>query len=121
MTTHFATYYENLDFEERIRKLSRPGVRADIQIAVDGASGRIAGYALASVDLEGTGELDSFFVLEEFRRLGIGEQLLARSIAWMKRQGAREMTILTAYENREALDLYARLGFYPRLIQLFDK
>jgi GNAT superfamily N-acetyltransferase len=121
ITTHFKTYYQNLDFDERIRKFFKPGMRVQIDIAVDSASGRIAGYALASIDPAGTGELDSFFVLQDYRRLGIGEQLLVRSIGWMKQQGPKEMMILTAFENREVLALYERLGFFPRLIQLFGK
>ena len=118
INTHFKSYYENLDFEERIQKFSQPGVRANIDVAIDRASGRIVGYALASVDAEQMGELDSFYVLEEFRRMGIGDELLTRAIAWMKRQKPRQMMILTAVQNREVLALYARHGFYPRLIML---
>jgi GNAT superfamily N-acetyltransferase len=121
MTSHFAAYYEQLDFEERIQKFFQPGIQVRIDVAVADPGGRIVGYAIASIDRQGAGELDSFFVHESFRQLGIGKNLLERSVGWMKSRGSTGIRIMTAFENREALALYERLGFFPHLIELNNK
>jgi ribosomal protein S18 acetylase RimI-like enzyme len=120
-TTHFEQYYEELDFEERIAKLDKPGTEARIDVARDERSGAIVGYSIASVNADRLGELDSFYVDERFRGRGIGEGLLERSLGWMERQDPRDCVILTAYENDAVLPLYARFGFYPRLVMLYRK
>lgn len=120
-TTHFKEHYENLDFDERMARLDREGTRARIDIARDGESDAIVGYSLGTVNAEGTGELASFYVDEGHRRMGIGTALLERTLGWIEEQSPRETMILTAFENRDALSLYGRFGFFPHLVTLNRK
>jgi GNAT superfamily N-acetyltransferase len=121
MTTHFKEYYEKLDFDERTEKFFRDGMRVCVEVARDGEGGEVVGYAIGSVDAEQNGEIDSFYVDERYRRRGIGARLLERILAWMTEQEPVQCAILTAYENREVLPLYEKLGFYPKLVMLNRK
>jgi GNAT superfamily N-acetyltransferase len=121
MTTHFAKHYANLDFDERMARLDREGTRVRIDIARDRERDAIVGYALGTVNAEGVGELASFWVAEDFRRMGIGGTLLDRNLDWMGAQDTSEVMILTAFENRNALSIYERFGFFPHLVLLHRK
>lgn len=45
------------------------------------------------------------------RRQGLGAQIMAANIAWAHQQGARFSALLTVYENKPAMGLYAKLGY----------
>lgn len=48
----------------------------------DASAARAVGYCLSSVTADGVGEIDSLYVLDEFRRQGIGSELVRRALAW---------------------------------------
>jgi ribosomal protein S18 acetylase RimI-like enzyme len=121
MSTHFARHYEELDWNESVQKFVDPAVETRIDVARDGEGGRIVGYVIGSVDRARVAEVDSFYVAEPYRGRGIGRQLLERSVSWIMERCPGECRIFTAYENRAALRLYERLGFYPRLVLLNKK
>ena len=75
-------------------------------------------YCVTTVTADGRGEVDSMFVDESFRGHGIGTELLRRALAWCDAVGAVSKSVSVAYENREALALYQRFGFHPRVLQL---
>jgi ribosomal-protein-alanine N-acetyltransferase len=74
--------------------------------------GRIAGY-IGSHLVEDEGHLVIFGVEPEFRRRGIGEQLLADVLGRAVAQGARRMTLEVRDSAEPAQALYAKYGFTP--------
>ncbi|WP_369699122.1 GNAT family N-acetyltransferase [Paenibacillus silviterrae] len=46
-----------------------------ILIAVDDQSGTYIGYSISTISKENEGELDSLFLLEQYRSQGIGDML----------------------------------------------
>jgi [ribosomal protein S18]-alanine N-acetyltransferase len=78
------------------------------------AEGRVAGFAAATLLLDGTEnrcELDTMAVDPGARRRGVGTALLERVLAWAAENGARRMGLEVRASNAAALMLYRRKGF----------
>jgi len=90
-----------------------------LQIVRESQTGTPIGYCVASVSVDGEGEIDSLFVEEPYRRSGIGTQLVRRALKWLDRAaGTRSTTISVVDGNAQALAFYARSGFAPDNIVL---
>lgn len=63
-------------------------------------------------------EMESLYVRENYRGLGLGETLLSNAIAWMDEMGAHTKTVSVAVGNEKAFGFYEHFGFYPRKTQL---
>lgn len=55
--------------------------------------------------------IDSLAVLPEYRRMGIGRQLMKAQMEYGLRKGLRHQTLLVDPENPKAQRLYESLGF----------
>ena len=88
----------------------------------------IAGYTVCSVCEElsdlGTckvGEIDSMFILESYRRLGIGRKFLLRCMEWFGKNGAQKVIAVVAVGNEEVCEFYGLAGFLPLAVLLQRK
>ena len=73
-------------------------------------SGGIAGYCVSSV--EGTSaHLISIAVVKNLRRKGIATELLKNQLVLLEGHGVQELWLEVSTKNREAIDLYLKLGF----------
>ena len=93
-------------------------VRADRALWLVEAAGAPVGYALAgSCDLPhpdvsaSAGELKRFYLLKAFQGGGTGGRLFAEVMAWLERDGPRDLWIGVWSENHGAQRFYARHGF----------
>ncbi len=78
--------------------------------------GRCAGVVIASLGIstaEGgwSGDIDDIVVHPDFRRLGIGEQLLAMAEEWCYRHGAVRMRLYCDDQNHAAMAFYRKHGW----------
>ena len=116
LSRDFKQYYKDLNFAERkaglLKKAKSAQMRVDL--ALDEDSGRNVGYVVSSVNEAKTGEIESMFVDEKFRGLGIGEALVKRALAWMDKKGAESKIVEVAAGNEQAFSFYRRFGFVPR-------
>ncbi len=78
--------------------------------AVDGADGRLAGYALASVVAD-EGEILNLAVDPEARRRGLGHRLLDAMLAMFRREGVASVFLEVRPSNADALRMYQEAGF----------
>ncbi|KAF5089114.1 Acetyltransferase (GNAT) family protein [anaerobic digester metagenome] len=69
---------------------------------------------MSSLSPELEGEIDSIYVDEAWRSEGIGSRLMERALEWMDENHVKKRRILVANGNNEALEFYARYGFYHR-------
>lgn len=76
------------------------------------SGGEIAGYMIGRVIL-GTGEILNLAVAPEWRRLGIGRQLLDAALEALSVRGADEVFLEVRESNAGALALYQAAGFRP--------
>lgn len=71
---------------------------------------RVRGYVLASA-AGGTGEIVSLAVDPEWRRAGIGRELMSRALAALAGSGATEAHLAVRTDNEGAIRFYRRFGF----------
>jgi len=78
--------------------------------------GRVAGYAGIWIILD-EAHLTNVAVHENFRRRGLGLELVQRMIVWAVALGAVRMTLEVRPSNKPARTLYTALGFEERGIR----
>ncbi|KAA6386725.1 MAG: putative acyl-CoA N-acyltransferase [Streblomastix strix] len=61
---------------------------------------------------EASGNIGMVAVKEQFRKQGIGRELVIRAISMMSAEGIREIFLETEEKNEAALHLYEALGFF---------
>jgi diamine N-acetyltransferase len=114
---HFKSYYKAMTFEKRkatILKKLVDGGELRVDLAVDEAAGKEIGYIISSVSDEKVGELESVYVDDAYRRLGVGGSLMRAALAWMDQKGAVEKLVEVSFGNEAAWGFYGRFGFKPR-------
>jgi diamine N-acetyltransferase len=113
---HFKSHYQNMTFNKRkadlIRKATGGEMRVDM--AVDEATGKPVGYIISSVNNEKIGEIESVYVNEHYRRMGVGGKLITRALVWMDQKGAAEKIVEVSYGNEVTWKFYGQFGFLPR-------
>ncbi|MDP4183107.1 MAG: GNAT family N-acetyltransferase [Bacillota bacterium] len=117
---YFKDHYTNFSFETRksdfLRKAKSGALRVELAIHKEAQKG--IGYCVSSLDEENTGEVESIFISEDFRGLGIGEELMKRAFKWMDQAGAVKKVVTVASGNENAFGFYKKFGFYPRKVLL---
>jgi ribosomal protein S18 acetylase RimI-like enzyme len=105
-----------MTFEKRkaafLKKAAGGELRVDL--AVEEAAGKAVGYVLSTVNSEKIGEVESFFVFEGYRGLGVGGSLMKNALSWMGQIGALEKLVEVSSGNEAAFGFYRRYGFLPR-------
>lgn len=62
--------------------------------------------------LEKVGYIEEFFVKKEYRKKGIGKELVKKAVEYLKESGASTIFVSVAVENvKEALIFYKKAGF----------
>lgn len=89
-----------------------------IDLAFDPEQGRYAGYCVSSLSKDLYGEIESIYVEEAYRSLGIGTNLLIRALAWLNNSGSIRYRVSVADGNEDAFPFYRKFGFYPRMTVL---
>lgn len=80
--------------------------------------GRVAGFMLSRIkrvpDHMGgvlVGELSDMWIIDEARRMGIGDQLSRLALDWLREQGVHSVEIQVLRDNEASWKLYDRMGF----------
>lgn len=116
----FSEHFDQMTFEIRKNQLLDKSKNGDILVDLtrDGKSDVLIGYCVSTVTGAGTGEIDSIYVEEGYRRHGIGKKLMTRALKWLDAQAVTKKIIGVASGNEEVFAFYSRYGFYPRTIVL---
>jgi ribosomal protein S18 acetylase RimI-like enzyme len=80
-------------------------------VALEAATGRLAGVSLASVVADQVGHITQICVAPWMKGRGAGYELLRRTMKTLLLEGCREVTLTVTDENRHAIELYERVGF----------
>jgi diamine N-acetyltransferase len=113
----FRQHYLDMTWEKRKHELLRRAEAGEmhLDLAMDEASGKTVGYCISSINTEEkTGEVESIYVEEAFRKRGIGGELMLKALAWIDHQDAEKKTVAVAAGNEEAFKFYRRFGFVTR-------
>lgn len=81
-----------------------------VNVAAFSPAGETVGHAFLAPDNPGSAEI-AVFVHQDFRRRGIGVELLREALEWGRAVHLRRVWAVTASENRAALRLLTRCGF----------
>lgn len=105
----------NKTFEERVEQLKEKAQNGKIQLllAFDGVNETYIGYLISTISKQNDGELDSLFLLEQYRSQGIGDKLMNKSMEWFEENGVKNIRILVSYVNVEAVNFYKKFNFEP--------
>ncbi|MEN6329873.1 MAG: GNAT family N-acetyltransferase [Methanobacteriaceae archaeon] len=118
-TTDFKDQVDQLTFPERkeflLKKSKGGSIRVDLAEDPDEV---VIAYCVSTLTPEKVGEVDSIYVKEEYRSLGIGKQLMKRSLKWMDEKGAESKKILVTVGNQDVVSFYRLYGFLPRSVVL---
>ena len=77
-------------------------------VAVDGA--RVVGY-IGSQTVLGEADMMNLAVREEYRRQGLGRQLVEALVARLRQQGSHILLLEVRASNAPAIALYKQMGF----------
>ena len=80
----------------------------------------VVGYCVTIIN-EDLGEIESLYVDQPFRKMGIGNCLVTRALNWLNNQSVKTKRVNVAVGNEEVLRFYGRHGFLPRSITLEQK
>ncbi len=105
---HFEQVYRDVDFESKIEKFNNVD---DYRLEVICKNKKPLGYILGSLK-DQNGEIDSFYIYDDLRGLGLGEYLLKRMILWLESNDVKTITSEVAAGNEEVIGFYHKMGFY---------
>lgn len=120
LSKHFSGNFVKMTWTTRrnelIKKSEGGFLRLDVATSTDTSTN--IGYCISTVSKAGQGELDSIFILSEYRKHGIGDRLMRRALTWMDEKHARAKILIVGAGNEQVFSFYSRYGFYPRSIVL---
>lgn len=123
LSPHFAEKYNEITFQERKRELLKKSMGGSLRVemAKDEDTKRFIGYCVSSISDEMVGEIDSIYLEDDYRSLGIGNTLMARALNWMDEKGVQNKKIVVAVGNEKLISFYEKFDFLPRHIILENK
>ncbi|GAB6275059.1 MAG: GNAT family N-acetyltransferase [Peptococcaceae bacterium] len=120
---YFSERYSQITFNDRkkvfLEKAKSGAVRIDL--AKDLNRDKYVGYCVSSITGDNEGEIDSIYVEADYRRMGIGDCLMKKTLEWMDTLSVEIRKIVIAVGNEEAISFYERYGFFPLFTTVMQK
>ncbi|OHD12126.1 MAG: hypothetical protein A2086_10825 [Spirochaetes bacterium GWD1_27_9] len=113
---YFKDHYKEFTFEERCKKFNEIDDN-NIRIELITDNEIIVGYCISTID-KSTGEIDSLFIEENYRKYGYGGQLVENSISWLKSKNCNKIMVAVAEGHESVFGFYQKYSFYPRMTYL---
>jgi ribosomal protein S18 acetylase RimI-like enzyme len=112
----FRVWFSKRTFEDRRADLLEKLGEGQVHVVLARDGEHAVGYCVSTVSASGKGEIDSLFLLPHYRGQGIGDELMLRSLNWLKMKQAKRISVLIAAGNVDVLSFYARYGFAHRAV-----
>lgn len=113
-------------FEENGKKYFNNMLNNEIiYIALD--KDKVVGYLAGSINIQGSyvtkslAEIDNMFILEEYRKYGIGTKLINAFKEYCFQNQIEELKVTASAKNKNAIDFYIKNGFNEFEITLKQK
>jgi ribosomal protein S18 acetylase RimI-like enzyme len=117
---NFAQHFADRTWEARRSELlvkAKNGA-LHVDLARDVEVRRVIAYCVSTVSSDRKGCVESIFVEPNFRKKGIGRNLMLEALGWMNSKQAEAIVLEVGVGNEAVLSFYSRYGFYPRTIIL---
>jgi ribosomal protein S18 acetylase RimI-like enzyme len=112
---YFPDKFKNLTFDTRKKKfINDANTQLRIDLVKDVGNQAFVGYCISTITIDSIGEVDSLYIEPEYRKFGIGDKLMSRSLEWLDSKNARMKIIGVAEGNEQVFDFYKKYGFYER-------
>lgn len=123
VSPHFRPESQKRTFDERRQELIGKSACGRFRIDIARPKNRLGtiGYCVSTIDMERTGEIDSIYVEEAYRNLGVGSHLMNTALAWMESCDVAKKQVVAGFGNDAALGFYERFGFFPANFELIQK
>ncbi|BCG60768.1 GNAT family N-acetyltransferase [Paenibacillus sp. URB8-2] len=123
LSKYFSEHISRNTFEERSRDLFNKSKQGSLKIilAREAVTTELIGYCISSISEMKQGEIDSIFILDDFRGMGIGNALMKRTLDWFETNGIHNICLSVLFGNEPALKFYEKYGFYPRTYLLKNR
>lgn len=116
---NFKEKFKKLTFENRINKLINDNnLKVNVDLIKDKTTGLYIGYCISTVNNSLVGELSSIYIEKEYRKVGLGHELITKSLAWQNDNNVKTKIIGVVAGNEKALGFYEKYGFCKRTIIL---
>ncbi|KOA19415.1 acetyltransferase (GNAT) family protein [Clostridium homopropionicum DSM 5847] len=111
-SVYFKSKYEKFTFKQRIESINKKAQTGIIKLdmLLDKDTENYIGYCLSSIE-DNLGEIESIYIENNYRKLGLGGKLMKSSLKWFKDHQVINISIGVAYGNDEALPFYRSFGF----------
>ncbi|CEA13498.1 MULTISPECIES: GNAT family N-acetyltransferase [Methanobacterium] len=118
--SNFKEHYAHFTFQKRVEVLLEKSREGDMHIGLvkNKKSGIPVAYCITTINPDKEGEIDSIYVAENCRGQGWGDELMKRSLKWMKGKGVTKKSVRVSFGNQETVPFYERYGFCRRSVTL---
>ena len=119
----FSLRFRDLDWNKCKKELIDQSGEMLVDYVLDQPNNQVIGFCITRIykNEDTTGEIDSLFVEEEYRKAGVGKQLLERAIQWLEERDIKKKRILVVAGNESLIEYYKQFGFQPLHIVLQRK
>jgi ribosomal protein S18 acetylase RimI-like enzyme len=123
LSPHFKDRFQNITWDERKRALCEKAKDSLFEYVIDTEANQIIGYCISTIENQDNkaGEIDSIYMDESYRKLGIGKQLIQNAVSWFDSNRVETQKILVGSGNEQVLNFYSQFDFYPLWIVLQKK
>lgn len=112
---YFSDRYRNFDFDTRKKKfMTDTNKELRIDLVKDVERQVFVGYCISTVTIDSVGEIDSLYIEPDYRKFGIGHQLMELALEWLESKHVKTKIIGVAEGNDRVFDFYSRYGFYKK-------
>jgi len=118
VSPHFKDNFAAFTFAERKRRLLVKYLHEDLRIDLAICDDRPVGYIISGASEDGTGEIESVYIEEDYRGMNVGDELMRQALGWLDKREVHSKVIDVAVGNESAYKFYARYGFFPRVTRL---
>lgn len=112
-STYFGNDFRGRRFENRFDFYHDADRVKYAGLCVARDNSQIIGYCAGHIDYQGIGEIDSFYVVPEYRSQGIGHLIFERLHQEISARHPAKIHISVIHGNERALSFYKRHGFLP--------
>ena len=115
LSPHFKDRFENMSWDKRKHMLFEKSKDILFEYVIDTNANQIIGYCISTIANHDnkSGEIDSIYIDDAYRKLGIGKQLIKNAISWFNINHIETQKILVGVGNEQVLNFYSQFDFYP--------
>ncbi|MCL2073495.1 MAG: GNAT family N-acetyltransferase [Marinilabiliaceae bacterium] len=120
LSLHFKDRYQNMTWDKRKRTLLEKSNDMLFEYVVDTNDNNLIGYCISTIEKheEKTGEIDSIYIGEKYRKSGVGKRLIENAVSWFNSNNIETQKLMVAVGNEQVLNFYDKFNFYPAHIIL---